>query len=96
VTVPFRDTNDGGLPLDGSLTALRAFEDELTGALGADGELLAHETSRGTRVLHYYVDGSTGAAALVESRLAGWREGRAQAKVAYDPALEGVAHLNTT
>lgn len=96
VTVPFRDTNDGGLPLDGSLTALRAFEDELTDALGTDGELLAHETTRGTRVLHYYVDGSTGAAALVESRLGGWREGRAQATAAYDPALEGVAHLNTT
>lgn len=95
VTLPFRETNDGGLPLDASLTALRAFEDELTGALGAGGELLAHETTRGTRVLHYYVDGSSGAAAQLEARLPGWREGRAQAKVAYDPALEGVAHLNT-
>jgi hypothetical protein len=96
VTLPFRDTNDGGLPLDGSLTALRAFEDELTEALDGDGELLAHETTRGVRVLHYYVDGSAGATALIEGRLAGWPEGRAQAMASYDPALEGVSHLNTT
>lgn len=96
VTLPYRETNDGGLPLDGSLTALRAFEDALTDALDADGELLAHETTRGTRVLHYYVDGSTGAAALIESRLTGWPEGRAQSTATYDPALDGVAHLNTT
>jgi hypothetical protein len=96
VTLPFRENNDGGLPLDGSLTALRAFEDALTGALGGDGDLLAHETTRGVRVLHYYVDGSAGATALIEGRVASWPEGRAQAKASYDPALEGVSHLNTT
>ncbi|GAA4473632.1 DUF695 domain-containing protein [Phytohabitans houttuyneae] len=95
VTLPFREANDGGLPLDGSLTALREFEDELTDALAGDGDLLAHETSRSTRVLHFYVDGSTGAAALVEGRLGGWREGRARVETAYDPSLEHIAHLNT-
>lgn len=95
VTLPFREANDGGLPLDGSLDALRAFEDELTEALAGDGDLLAHETTRSTRVLHYYVDGSTGAAALVEGRLSRWTEGRARAEAAYDPALEAVAHLQT-
>jgi len=95
VTLPFRETNDGGLPLSGSLDALRAFEDELTEALGTDGDLLAHETTRGTRVLHYYVDGASGAAALVQGRLAGWREGRAKLETGYDPSLEAVSHLNT-
>ncbi|MDQ7904936.1 hypothetical protein RB614_10425 [Phytohabitans sp. ZYX-F-186] len=94
VTLPFREANEGGLPLDGSLTALREFEDELTAALAGDGDLLAHETTRSSRVLHFYVDGSTGAAALVQERLAGWREGRAEAKSSYDPTLDEVAHLN--
>jgi hypothetical protein len=93
VMLPFREANDGGLPLDGSLQALRDFEDELTAAIGADGDLLAHETTRGVRTLHFYVDGTTSAAAVVEERLPGWREGRPSLRTAYDPGLDGVAHL---
>jgi hypothetical protein len=93
VTLPFREANEGGLPLDGSLQALRAFEDELTAAVGADGDLLAHETTRGVRTLHFYVDGTTAAAATIEERLPGWREGRSSLRTGYDPGLEEVGHL---
>lgn len=93
VTLPFRGVRDSGLPLDPSLDALRAFEDQLTTAVGDDGDLVAHETSAGTRTLHYYVDGDGPAGKALASAAPGWTEGRARTTTTYDPALDGVRHL---
>ncbi len=82
---------DNGLPTDESLTQLRDIEDRIVPALGADGDLVAHETSDGKRTLHIYVDGATGAATAVES--GGDPPLKVSTKVTYDPAFEGVAHL---
>jgi hypothetical protein len=92
VTLPYRE-NQVGLPTDDELRALREFEDGLTGAVSGDGDLIAHETSRGRRVLHFYVDGDSGAADEIEGAAVRWHSGRPTVKRAADPSFERVAHL---
>ena len=79
--------------MDESLTALRAFEDELSAAIGTNGALVAHETCGRLRTLHFYVDSQTNARAELESHLPRWREGRASVEPQLDPAFEQVRHL---
>jgi hypothetical protein len=96
VTLPYRAANDGGLPVESSLEALRNKEDELT-ALVHDagvGTLLAHETTRGARVLHYYVDSTTDAAERIKAQVGEWAEGRTNVRETYDPGLRNVRHLS--
>jgi hypothetical protein len=94
VTLTYRVANDGGLPVDGSLQALRRIEDRLTDALAGTGTLLAHETGHGVRTLHYYVDPTTDAAERIRTRLPEWREGPADLAQSYDPGLRHVRHLS--
>jgi hypothetical protein len=93
IRLPYQRHNDGLFPVDDSLTALRAFEDEVSAAIATNGALVAHETSGGIRTLHYYVDSQSNARAEIESRLTGWREGRASIKPQLDPAFEHIRHL---
>jgi len=79
--------------VDDSLTALRAFEDELSAAIATNGALVAHETSGGLRTMHFYVDSQTNALAEIESHLTRWREGRASIEPQLDPAFEHIRHL---
>jgi len=72
---------------------LRDFEDRLTKRLDINGQLVALESSRGRRTLHYYVDGAGEGVRIVQDTLAEWREGRASAKHTYDPGFAEVAHL---
>jgi hypothetical protein len=94
VVLPYRVANEGGLPVDASLTALREFEDRLTALLDVNGELVAHESSGGRRTLHYYVDGAGDAVRTIRDSLSEWREGRGKANDSYDPEFAGVAHLS--
>jgi hypothetical protein len=93
ITLPYQRYNEGQFPVDESLTALRAFEDELSAAIATNGALVAHETSGRLRTLHFYVDSQTNARAELESHLPGWREGRASMEPRLDPAFEQVRHL---
>ena len=93
VLLPYRTANDGGLPVDGSLEALRDFEDRLSTRLDVHGQLVAVESSRGRRTLHYYVDGAGDGVRIVRDSVAEWPEGRATAKHTYDPGFGEVAHL---
>ncbi len=93
IVLPYRVFNEGQLPIAESLEALRAFEDRLADAIGANGTLVAHETSGRVRTLHFYVDSQTNARAEIESHLAQWSEGRATTKPQLDPGLENVRHL---
>ena len=95
VTLPYRTCNEGRLPIDSSLQALRDFEDMLMAAVGPDGTLVAHETGNRLRTLHLYVDSQSGARGRVEAALPGWAEGRAGLNATYDPRLEKVEHLST-
>lgn len=93
VVLPYQHFNEGQLPENASLNALRAFEDELTAALGSDGTLVAHETSGRVRTLHFYVDSQSAARAAIESRLPQWSQGRASTEPRMDPAFDQVRHL---
>jgi hypothetical protein len=93
VVLPYRMANESGLPVDESLDALRDFEDLLTKRLDIHGQLVALESCRGRRTLHYYVDGAGDGVRSLQDSLAEWREGRASAKHTYDPGFGEVAHL---
>lgn len=77
------DSLDNGLPTPESLLAIRDFEDGLSAHLGDCAVFTAHETSAGTRVLHYYADSEQPTA----SRVAGqWAEERgALLEISTDP-----------
>jgi hypothetical protein len=94
VSVPYKAAREDGLPLDETLSHLRDFEDHLSDRLGDSGRLLAHETAAGHRILHYYVDGTTPAAAQVEAAIAGWPDGPVAIDVSPDAGWEGVRHLS--
>jgi hypothetical protein len=93
IRLPYQRYNQGQLPVDESLAALRRFEDEMSIAIGTNGALVAHETGARQRTLHFYVDSQTNARAELESHLPQWREGRASTDPRLDPAFEQVRHL---
>ncbi|MDA0638858.1 DUF695 domain-containing protein, partial [Nonomuraea sp. MCN248] len=94
VTLPYRDKDGGGLPVGGSLAALRAFEerlDERLRALGEEAVLAAHLSAERRRVMHVYATPESGAAAAIKELAATWKEGRARVDVSPDPAWSAVA-----
>ncbi|CAN7285649.1 DUF695 domain-containing protein [Knoellia sp. LjRoot47] len=95
VRVPYTDLTDDGLPGEGSLDALRRFEDHLTGRLGGGGRVVAHESSAGVRTLHAYVDSTGPGADVVRAAVGGWEQGRVDVADEPDPGWQGVAHLRT-
>ncbi|EAP98290.1 hypothetical protein JNB_15038 [Janibacter sp. HTCC2649] len=95
VSVAYTDRTDEGLPGDGSLSALRAFEDHVAERLGGAGRIVAHETGAGVRTLHFYVDSTGPGASVVRAAVAGWDQGRCEVTDQPDPAWNGVAHLRS-
>ncbi len=93
VTLRFA-AQENGLPTDESLAQLRDVEDRIADALCADGEVVAHQTSAGTRTLHVYVDGWTTAADTV-IKVVTVGPLRTTIKATYDPGLDRVGHLRT-
>ncbi|WP_203905916.1 DUF695 domain-containing protein [Rhizocola hellebori] len=93
VTLPYQRLTEVGLPADESLQALRALEDSLTEAAGADAALVAHETVKGRRTLHFYADSHSDAADRIKALAPRWAEGQAGVDVGHDPGLERVQHL---
>lgn len=93
VSIGYPVVRDDGLPEADMLDELRRFEDHLTERLGGSGNLLAHETSAGTRTLHYYVDGTTPAGAQLKAAVTGWPHGRVTVTIASDPGWRNVSHL---
>jgi hypothetical protein len=93
--VPFADATDEGLPTPGALDELRALEDHVTTRLGGSGRLVAHETGRGRRTLHYYVDSARPTAGVVEAAVGGWTQGRVEVVHTHDPGWQAVRHLRT-
>jgi hypothetical protein len=92
--VPYTGRTDVGLPAAESLDGLRALEDDLEAELAADGLLVAHESSAGTRVFHFYVDPEGNAVDRLVAVLDAWPEGEVRVKVTdADPGWESVRHL---
>ena len=95
VRVPYTGRTAEGFPDERSLTALRGLEDHLTDRLGGSGRLVAHETSAGTRVLHYYADSTTPAVAVLRAAVTGWGEGPVDVGAEHDPGWLGVRPFRT-
>ncbi|MGI5237525.1 DUF695 domain-containing protein [Dactylosporangium sp. CA-139066] len=94
ITLPYVHANAVGLPEAESLGALREFEDTaLATALGDDGVLVAHETSGGTRTLHYYVDADSPAADDLAEAAGWWKDGRARVERHFDPTFERIGRF---
>ena len=91
--VPYAARTEAGMPGE-SLEALRALEDRLEAAVGADGLLVAHESSAGTRVFHLYVDPERDAVDRVAATVGDWPDGDVRVLVTdADPGWEAVRHL---
>jgi len=95
IEVPFTAPDDGGLPDDPTLASLRSFEAHVTERLGGSGQLVAHETHHGVRLLHTYVDGTTPAADQLRAAVSGWQHGRVRITVEPDAGWDRVRHLRT-
>jgi len=101
IRLPHLDTHVGvsvrfdeaGLPVPAALDQLRFLEDHLSARLGDSGRLLAHETSSGARLFHFYVDGRTPAADQLQAAVTGWEHGPVELSVTPDAAWEQVGHL---
>jgi hypothetical protein len=93
VSIGYPVVREDGLPESEMLDELRAFEDHLTDRLGGSGNLLAHETSAGTRILHYYTDSTTPAEAQLQAATTGWPHGKVTVTAHQDPAWHNVSHL---
>jgi Family of unknown function (DUF695) len=95
VEVPYVNRADNGLPETVSLESLRLFQDELVRRIGIAGRVVAHETCDGVRTLHFYVDSTAAAVAVISAATAEWSEGLAIVESDYDPEWSAVSHLRS-
>ena len=93
MAVPFLDVGPDGLPTDTAAKRLADLEEELTEATAGRARVVAHETASGVRVLHLYVDSTTGAADVVRTVALGWEQGLVNLDQQLDPGWESVRHL---
>ncbi|MGL5809304.1 MAG: DUF695 domain-containing protein [Nocardioides sp.] len=93
VHVPFVDLAGGGEPSPNALARLEELIRALEERLGRSSLLVAHETARGTRTLHFYVDSTTTAGERIAAAFLGWRQGRVRTTSAADPLWSIVGHL---
>lgn len=93
VTVDYIEQTPDGLPGPESLAALRELEDELAQGLGHRGQVVAHESHAGVRVIHAY--GDEVGAAVAEAQRASRSPvlGSPRITVTHDPGWEAVRHL---
>lgn len=95
VRIPYAGRTEDGFPDEASLAALRDLEDDLTERIGGAGRLVAHETSDGARVLHYYVDSTSAVDGVARAAVADWPAGEVQVDRDHDPAWAAVAPFRT-
>ncbi|WP_186526289.1 DUF695 domain-containing protein [Leekyejoonella antrihumi] len=93
VSIPYADQDASGQPGPKSLGNLRALEDHVVARLEGQGRLVAHETTRGVRLLHLYVSRGTPAAEQVKAAVQAWDEGRVRVRAENDPGWAQVQHL---
>lgn len=93
VLVPVGDVNPDGTLGAAGIDALTSLEDRMADALGEHGRLVAHQTTPGERLFHFYLDGLDAAQSL-SPVLEDWPDGRIEVEVTVDPGWGLVAHLN--
>ncbi len=93
VTLPYSHRTDEGLPDEGSLERLRAFEALLENELGTAGQVVAHLSNAGVRTLHVYVDSAAGVLPRLKTIARSWKQGSATVHDMSDPGWTAVSHL---
>ncbi len=93
VVVPFVDLNEVGEPSATALAALDQVIDGLESRLGRSALLVAHETMRGHRTLHFYVDSATSAGEQVKAAFVVWRQGKVKSTSTGDARWSIIGHL---
>ena len=93
VVVPFVDLNTVGEPSEMALRQLNALVAALEDRLGRSTLLVAHETARGHRTLHFYVDSMTSAGEQIKAAFVEWRQGKVKSDATADPHWSIVGHL---
>jgi hypothetical protein len=93
LSVSFSEWTPRGLPAPGSLRRLRDFQADVSGHLGRNGRVVAHETHRGVRTLHLYVDSTTFATKQLRAAIANWNQGTVSITEKRDPSWDRVQHL---
>lgn len=91
LSVPYTDRTDEGWPGADTLNALQGFEDHLIGIVKGSGQLVAAETSNGTRTMHFYVDSGTPAAGQLQAAARDWNQGTVRVVATADPSWQQVA-----
>jgi hypothetical protein len=94
ISLPYKRADGDGLPVEGSVDALRGFEERLAERLGrlhGTAVLAAHFSAEKRRVLHIYADPAGTAAAQVRELAATWSEGTAQVDVDTDPGWTAIS-----
>ncbi|MEO3792616.1 DUF695 domain-containing protein [Nonomuraea sp. B10E15] len=98
ITLPYAHRDENGLPVDGSLEALRDFEERLVARLlklGDDAVLAAHLSTEGHRIIHVYADPTGDAAIHAKELIVGWEEGEPRVDVTADPGWTAAAPFLT-
>ena len=80
-------------PAQAALAALNQIVNECEERLGRSTLLVAHETARGTRTLHFYVDSLTTAAEQIKASFVVWRQGKVKSASTADAHWSIVGHL---
>jgi hypothetical protein len=93
VVLPYAHRTVDGLPDEGSLEPLRAFESRLESRLGTAGQVVAHLSNDGTRTLHVYVDSTAALLPAVKDLARSWDQGTANVHEMRDPGWTAVTHL---
>lgn len=95
LSVGIADIDHTGFPSETGLQQLGVLEDAILANLGEAGLLVAHETTRGKRTFHFYIDSTTTAADYIDKVASGWRQGKVSKKVVTDPPWASVSHMRT-
>jgi len=93
VTVPYAHADEGGLPVDPSLSALCDLEDALVHRLGEAAVFVGQESLGGSRLLHFYTDSEDTVPAQIEALCRSWAEGPAAVYAQLDGGWDRVNHL---
>ena len=94
LALPYSHRTDDGLPDEGSLEPLHAFEALLEKELGTAGTVVAHLSNAGVRTMHVYVDSAAGVLPKVKSIARSWKQGTANVHDMPDPGWKAVSHLH--
>jgi hypothetical protein len=93
VRLRYSDALPDGLPSERAMLELAGIERSVVGGLSGEALLVAHQTSSGERVLHFYGDSAHSAVPRIRRLLAGYPGGATSVQAEFDPMWENVDHL---